>query len=706
MISAAPTKQAFEQFVVKTTEPIYDTFKGEPVYIPSGYTVKIIGSSYNGTKPTWFKATTVQVVNGKTKLVKVNIPASQLELTHEQELAYCPYVAEQDSKLNAELATYSSTSNVEIPVVTSEPLVPRIYQEYGATFLIYKHAAILADAPGVGKTIQALVASMRVMEALRRNIDPLDLCYQNDLSNLHDEKNTHPTERPHWAEPIPNHTVNTHSFFGSKTTIKVAEKLRDGYWWAPNLKPVTVIVAPPHLCSMWYKAIRQQFPDEYVAMATGQGSSYQERIDALKPGCRFYIVNYEMMRGPKDPPKSAYITQKLDIGGGLTVDNKVLDPNWKRPPTYVEALEALDPVVVVFDESHRLKNHTSKQAKVCADFSRKIPYRFLLSATPIKREADDMFMQLHIVDPWTFPADHYSSFVEEYCFYKQTTYNKQNVVLKDSSKRRLWFNRIESLETLSYDSLPAFGAASSTTNKTNKKYAKNTSFTNPNINGYVLGRSYKDVGLYLPQVIPATIPVQMDANIRKVYENLKASYRATFEALGEEIEINSMIGLLHSLRILTACPNKYEAVKQLIEDNEGPFVIFCEYKPSGDFLAKFLETEFVSGDIKDPILREETCARLIREGKPVVGMGSVIGTGINVLADCNTAINFEADYTPGERTQRIGRVQRWSPNRKEDQPILLFDVMVTDSIDQHVYEVQKNRGKSIKDIIKVELGLS
>lgn len=670
MISSAPRtpKPKFDTFSIATVEPIYDMKNGEPIYIPAGYIVKVIDSAANDM----YRIAALT----PTGFVKVLATKAQLGIG--------PLV-----DTDADSIDLVDDTPVVVPD-SNEPLIPRIYQEYGITFLLWKGRAELADAPGVGKTIQALEAAWRAMQALKAGIDPLELCYQHDLSNLHDEKNTHPTERPFWAQPH-ERWYKIKAEYG----INVYEKNKE-YYWAKHLNPVTVIVAPNHLCSMWFKAIRRQYPDAHVALATGGGAKREERMAVLGPGRSFYIVNYEMMRPAPEPKEKDYVYESITTDFGLNIQNKKLRPDYVKQHTFSDALAELNPVCVIFDEAHNLKSTKSKQARECAEFAFRVPYRFMLTATPIKREADDLYMQLHIMDPYTFDGQHLSTFVEDHCFYKQTEYGRTNIQLRDGSKRLFWFNRIESLETAGYDS------GLYTTKKSSKKYTN--SFTDPNLKGYILGRSYRDVGLYLPPVIPANIPVEMDGNIREIYNKLKRTYKATFEELGESIEISSMIAMIHNLRILTACPNKYRAVKDLIEDNEGPFAIFCEYKASGEELATVLGTTFVSGEI--PVEeREELCAKLIAEGKPVVGMGRVIGTGINSLNACNVIINWEADWTPGERTQRIGRVQRFSPNRPEGEPILLFDVFVTDSMDQHVYEVQKNRGISIRDIITVELGI-
>lgn len=684
MINSLEKPKTFQPYVDTLLEDVYDTYKGIPIHIPSKYMVRVTSKP----APQYLKCSCIDPKLGKTVFFTAH--TDTLKSTHLE-------ILKEDA---ADESLLSNPVMTGIPPVGSGPKVLRIYQEYGATFLIYKQAAILADAPGVGKTLQALIASHRVTLALEQKIDPLNLCYTTKFQD--DENNHHPITRPEWATPQPIWHTSTPNKWG----IKVSTKLQNNFYWG-SYQPVVVIVAPNHLTNMWYREIRSQFPDEHVAVATHDTKA--NRLSVLKPGCRFYVVSYEMMRKAKPPKDSDYTSETVDYhlkGETYHVKEKKLKPEYVKPYTYLDALTALNPVCVIYDESHKLKSSKSKQARACAEFSETIPYRFLLSATPIKKEADDLHWQLHIVDPMNFAANKYSKFCEDYCVFVQGSYRKMNLQLKDPIKRKFWFNRIGTQAEIDRE----FNTLNMFTKLSNKKY--DVSFTNPNLNGYILGRSYKDVGIYLPRVIPATIPVLMNTECRIIYDNMIANYRADFG--DEAIEINSLMALLHSMRIMTVCPNKLEKVKELVEegDSEGPYVIFCEYKPSGEYLSKMFDTTFISGAIKD-YEREEVIDKLLDEGKVIVGLGSVIGTGINALARCNTIINFEADYTPGERTQRIGRVQRFSAIREakvketgEDQPIILYDVVVTDSIDEKVFEIQRNRGKSIADIIKVELGLS
>lgn len=663
--------------LVKTVKPIYDTFAGSPIEIPAGYQVNITGQTgdmYNVA--CMFDGELVKVIASHDELYGTppqSITASVIDQPD-------PYAVSSDEET-------SST-----PVVY--PLVPRIYQEFGITWLLYPkqreegytfYGGLLADAPGVGKTLQACEAANRVMRALTEKRDPLAYCYPtpdfplDQLESNTEQENPHPIFHPAWALPH-NTWPDEHS---------------------PTLRPVTYIVSPNHLCEMWFKYIRKQYPNDSVALCTGD--TQEKRMRALRANTRWKIINYEMCRPAKAPDQETdYIkteVKKIINGHEYTFMEDVLKPEYVKPVTFGDIIEPQRPVCVIFDECHRLKSSKSKQAREANRIFKNTPYKFLLSATPIKREADDLFYQLHILDPMMF--GHEQVFANKYCIYDQTQYGKRDVQLRVFAKRMFWVNRIEANK----DAIDYFSKLTSTTTS-NKGYQ--VSFAKPNLQGWVLGRSYKDVGMYLPDTISATIPVLMDDKIRKIYEQVKAQFKATFDELGTDVDLNSYMDILHTTRHLTAaCNNKLQAVQDLIEDNPGPHLIFCEYTDIGHFLAQKLGTEFVSGetDVHD---RMPIILKCIEQGKPVVATGRAVGTGVNGMESCKTIIFYEEDYTPGEMYQRISRVQRFDPNLKKGEtkdPILVFYVNVTDSIDVRVHDVQTNRSHSIKDIISVELGV-
>lgn len=100
-----------------------------------------------------------------------------------------------------------------------------------------------------------------------------------------------------------------------------------------------------------------------------------------------------------------------------------------------EALRSIDVIDIlhnykadflICDESHKLKNPSSKQAKIVYGLSREIPYKLLLTGTPILNNSMDIFMQYKILDGGETFGKNFFSFRAKY-FYDKNANMPRNV---------------------------------------------------------------------------------------------------------------------------------------------------------------------------------------------------------------------------------------------------------------------------------------
>jgi len=67
---------------------------------------------------------------------------------------------------------------------------------------------------------------------------------------------------------------------------------------------------------------------------------------------------------------------------------------------------------MIQDESHRTKERTSQQTSVALDLGTRIPFRYILTGTPVTKSPEDVWTQLHFIKPghlgnfWAFRANH------------------------------------------------------------------------------------------------------------------------------------------------------------------------------------------------------------------------------------------------------------------------------------------------------------
>jgi superfamily II DNA or RNA helicase len=187
-----------------------------------------------------------------------------------------------------------------------------------------------------------------------------------------------------------------------------------------------------------------------------------------------------------------------------------------------------------------------------------------------------------------------------------------------------------------------------------------------------------------------------------VYRELKSRMAMETED-GRKIDINPA-ALLHSLRLFTACPEKVNAVKELIEDipGEEPIIIFTWYRDAAELVAD--EFQLLPSSVK--ITGEFNQAERLRRASALdsrvkaVTMASA-SEGVD-WSDASTVIFFEEDYTPGKIYQAMSRVRRWSKTEKK-VPIVVYYVLMRGSVDEAVHDAVVERNGDVRKILRKAL---
>ena len=406
-------------------------------------------------------------------------------------------------------------------------LIPRDYQKQGIDFLKKKHRAMLLDAPGLGKTLQAAEAA---------------------------------------------------------------------------ITPV-LIACPTYLVDQWEAFLNEQYPTAKIISA--QGPRVQ-REAILELAADWYIVNIEMLRD--------YSFPKVNT--------------------------------VIIDESHHLRGRSSQQSLGALSVCKQAKRVYLLTATPIKREPDDLFMQLRLLYPNIFSS--YTSFINNYCKVEQTPFGPK------------------------------------------VKGDKNPAVTRRLLREFAIGRSYKEAGLSLPELVEKVVSVKMSATLAKRYKEVKENY--TFK----DIPLEAMVQVVNILRQLTFCKEKIETLLELLDDNDiTSGVIFCWFRNSAEQLAKLLRCECITGDMN---ANERVTIAKASKGLITATIAS-LSEGVD-LSHVRNVIFFECDYTYGSMYQALSRVRRYSEN---NEPVKVHYINMRYTVDETVYYSQKRRGATVKEILREAL---
>lgn len=136
----------------------------------------------------------------------------------------------------------------------------------------------------------------------------------------------------------------------------------------PALKKV-LVVCPASVKDQWRYVINTIFPEDTVFVAKGAyKTEYAEKILEAD----FVIINYDILFS-RTGAKS-----------------------------WTSVLTRADFKLLVVDESHKVGNKDSNRSKCLYDIGCKVPYRILLTATPLTSNISGLWGQLHIIDPLQF----------------------------------------------------------------------------------------------------------------------------------------------------------------------------------------------------------------------------------------------------------------------------------------------------------------
>lgn len=373
-----------------------------------------------------------------------------------------------------------------------------------------------------------------------------------------------------------------------------------------------VVVCPNYLVEQWEAEILRVYLGDSVDYVDDNDTRW-EKSEVIAARADWTICNFEMLRS-YDFPTNFYRT-------------------------------------FIMDEAHHFRGHTSQQSKGAQALAKRTEYVYQLTATPMKREADDFFMQMAILDPETFTS--YNSFVSRYCKTYDGGFKIKVVGIRDPEDLRCM------------------------------------------LRPYSLRRTYRGTGLKRPEPIQYPVPLTPSRAWYKVAEELKDKYRIMGEAFQTGGEV------LRMLRRMTF-DLKAVAAKQIMEDNND-IIFYTFYRESAEMLSQLLSTPerrvpFVHGGTS-PLERK----RIAQSGRSVVATINSISEGVD-LSHLSTVVYIEDSYLPGDRTQATARLVRWSEAAEKAEKIVrVYNVYVKNSIDTTIQNEVRRRSNDEMAILRAEL---
>lgn len=404
-----------------------------------------------------------------------------------------------------------------------------------------------------------------------------------------------------------------------------------------------LVVCPKSVCGVWPREAEQfDYPFQII---TGTGDKTKRHaarakiMESIKNGVPMGLaVNYEALRTDYD---------LLKIIGFKTV---------------------------IFDESHRLKNRQAQTFKAAEHVVAGVPFRLILSGTPMPKSAEDLWAQAFLVSPKTFP--HFWGFKQTFVRYRQIKVNGRTIDIPMGTKSE--------------------------------------GLLNEKIKGFAL-RKTKAECLDLPEKIYKKIFLEMPKEARKHYDTLVNDLIIQIETNGEVKRFDSKASALQKLH--QVCQGfiyvneseakrlgdaiKLEALLDIIEDTGSEsLIVFTYFKADEDLLAselaKLKDVELFH--LHADLTADERTLLIDRfQTSPTKGVFLVNlerGKEGITLTRANHVVYYDNVWSHGTRAQSEDRAHRIGQRKN----VIYYDLIIENSIDQQIQKVLKGK-KETADMI-------
>jgi SNF2 family DNA or RNA helicase len=347
---------------------------------------------------------------------------------------------------------------------------------------------------------------------------------------------------------------------------------------------------------------------------------------------------------------------------------KILILNYEQVQAHLGELNALRARVVIFDESHKIKNHKAKRTQACLEL--KSERSFLLTGTPILNQVNELWPILNRISPNHFP--NYFAFVNRYCVFGGYK-NKSIVGVKNQKELQKILDQI------------------------------------------MLRRLKKDV-LTLKEPRYIQVPVELHPNQRKLYDQIDEEMQL------ENVDPNSPPHIMENaltqfLRLKQICgtpatmgyPDDSYKLDVVVEKavevlaNGEKLVMFTQFRGVLEALASRLANENVSllqihGSIpkqdRQPLVKEWAAY-----SKPnvLLCMSQVAGEGLNMTA-ARTGFLVDKLFVPGSNQQLVDRLHRIG--QQETQPVEIYEFIARHTIENRIEQILRTKKRIFDNVIE------
>ncbi len=319
---------------------------------------------------------------------------------------------------------------------------------------------------------------------------------------------------------------------------------------------------------------------------------------------------------------------------------------------YVKALTNFRPDLLVIDESHYIKHYKAARTKRVLALSRHATYVLCLSGTPAPNGHIDLYWQVKAINPLVLPPT-MQEFKERYC------------VLDPWGNVVAYKNEDELAERLARVTVRA------------------------------------ESPIQLPPVVDHEVPVVLDPQTRKVYEELKEHLTVTLQEGKESIDAHNPLTLLLRLAQITGGyldgqpvgeQAKLKVLLELLENEQEKVVIWCrflaEIKGILAGLKKLGKTcTYITGSVTGRE-RTERIRRFQQEPDPqiLVCQAQSLSVGVDLTA-ASTSIFYSLDWNSETYEQARGRIH----GPKQRETCHYVHLLARNTVDETIYAAVRRK---------------
>jgi len=333
--------------------------------------------------------------------------------------------------------------------------------------------------------------------------------------------------------------------------------------------------------------------------------------------------------------------------------------NYDILPSWVDALtKNMRPQIIIYDESHNLKNSASKRTQAAAVLSSRIPQRLLLTGTPVLNRPNELWTQLNIIDPERY--DNFFRFGSTYC---NATYNGYG-----------WdFSGASNIEQLAEE-----------------------------LRGIMIRRTKDQVLEELPEKTRSLVPIEISN--RREYNRVESEFLDWLEEQkGKEAADRAskveQITKIEYLKQVAAKGKIHESInwiKDFLHSGEK-LVVFATHREVIDKLFKAFGRVAVKIDGSVPVDRRQEIVEQFQTDPKIrlfIGNIQAAGVGLTLTAASNVAF-LELGWTPALHDQAEDRCHRIG----QKDAVNIYYLLAEETIDERIAELLEDKRKVVDAVM-------